>query len=160
MNPLSLIPAPYRLVAQAIAVALVVAAAVAWWHSHNYAQQKIGYDKANAEWNAWKAAADAKANAENLERQKQKETAQNEAAKRQMDLENIASALRSDRDRLRNDNAAMHTRISVLTVDAARRVADTAAAIFSECEDKYSAVAIAADQCLSERQTLIDAWPR
>lgn len=145
MNPLSLIHAPYRIAAQAIAVALVIAAVVAWWNSHNAGQQKIGYDKASAEWNAWKITADTKANAENLARQKQKETAQNEAAKRQMDLENIAAGLRADRDRVRNENATLHTRISVLAVDAARRVADTAAAIFGECSDQYSAVAIAAD---------------
>lgn len=160
MNLPIITPNVYRLAAQAIAVMLVVVAALAWWHSHNASQQQIGYDKANAEWNAWKASADAKANQDAITRIKQKETAQNEAAQRQLALEKIAGSLRADRDRMRNENAALHTRIGTLAIDAARRVAEAGVTIFGECAERYSTVAIAADQCYSERQTLMEAWPK
>lgn len=160
MNLPIITPNLYRIGAQVVAVVLVIVAVIAWWNSHNAGQQKIGYDKANVEWNAWKASEDAKNDAENLARIKKKEIAQNEAAKRQTDLESVAAGLRSERDRVRNENATLHSRISTLAVDAARRVADAGLTVFSECSDRYSAVAIAADQCYSERQTLIDAWPK
>lgn len=160
MNLPSLIPQPYRLLAQVLAVVLVIVAAVAWWHSHNAGQQRIGYDRANAEWNAWKASADAKAAADYQAAVKQKEIAQNEAAQREKSLVAHADSLRLERDRVRNDNAALRADIASLSVQAARAVADAGVAVFGECSDRYSAVAIAADQCLSERQTLIDAWPK
>lgn len=155
-----MIPAPYRLLIQAAAVALAVAAAVAWWHSHNAAQQKIGYDKANSEWLAKVAKADEAEKEKAIARAKEKEKAQDEAAKRQIELESIAAGLRADRDRVRNENANLHARINTLAVDAARRVAEAGITVFGECSDRYSAVAIAADECLSERQTLIAAWPK
>lgn len=57
-------------------------------------------------------------------------------------------------------NDAMHARVAQLSAEAARRVADAGIQLLGECEAEYGRVAEAADKCLSDRQALIDGWPK
>lgn len=52
MNPLNLIPAPYRLLAKAVLVLLLVAAALAAYHWWAGRQQAIGEARVQARWDA------------------------------------------------------------------------------------------------------------
>ncbi len=50
--------------------------------------------------------------------------------------------------------------LAQLSAEAARRVADAGIQLLGECEAEYGRVAEAADKCLSDRQALIDGWPK
>lgn len=151
---------PYLWIIEIIACVLFVGAVVNAIDRHDTHQQKIGYDKADGEWKAKDARAKQVALAKERELIRQKEDAENAAAKRQIELEASITDLRHQLDGMRFAASEQRKRIATLTVDAARRVADAGVTVFGECAAEYSKVAVAADECLSERQTLIEAWPK
>ena len=162
---------PYFWIIEIIAFVLLVGAVVIAIDRHDTHQQKVGYDKADGEWKAKDARAkqvalakDARAKQVALAKERQliqqKEDAENAAAKRQIELETSITDLRHQLDGMRFAASEQRKRIATLTVDAARRVADAGITVFGECAAEYSKVAVAADKSLSERQTLIEAWPK
>lgn len=91
---------------------------------------------------------------------KEKEDAEQHAAERE-------EILRTERDtalaagrRLRDDLAALRERLSTDTGEACRRYVGTLSDVLAECSERYSAVAGVADQCVSDVQTLNEAWPK
>lgn len=151
---------PYFWIIEIIAFVLLVGAVVIAIDRHDTHQQKVGYDKADGEWKAKDARAKQVALAKERQLIQQKEDAENAAAKRQIELETSITDLRHQLDGMRFAASEQRKRIATLTVDAARRVADAGITVFGECAAEYSKVAVAADKSLSERQTLIEAWPK
>lgn len=86
--------------------------------------------------------------------------AQNEAQDRIKKLEVDRAAARAQSASLHDTIAALRGQLSAATADAARQYADTASAVLDDCQAKYAELAATADRLASERQTLIDAWPR
>lgn len=126
-----------------------------------------GMKHTQAAWNAEKVAQQALAmKAEKANRAKEKELqqkvieAQNEAKKRETKLAADAASARAESGRLRNTIDSIRAELPNLTADAVRRYADTASVVLSECTAKYQELAETADRLDSERQTLIDAWPK
>lgn len=159
MNPLNLIPMPWRVALLGIAAALLVGAAFAWWHAHNVGQQQIGYDRAAGEYrDALEKQKDA---ARETERQWQEKWkgAVNERTELEKRLAlSRASAAAAD-DRLRRATDDFSKRLSVASVEACRTAAETAAGLLGECSAAYRDVAAAADGHAADVQQCEAAWP-
>ena len=86
--------------------------------------------------------------------------AQNAATKRETKLRADADAARRTVDGLRG--TLYNFRASLPNAAPATVIAraDTAAELLGTCADEYRSVAEAADRIASDRQTLIDAWPK
>ena len=82
--------------------------------------------------------------------------AQSREARLRRDVANAQSAARG----LRDDLAAIRERVSTDTGEACRRYVGTLSDVLAECSERYSAVAGIADQCVSDVQTLNEAWPQ
>lgn len=160
MNPLDLIPAPYRFAAQiAGIVALGIALMVGYVRLISY-HEGIGYQQAAAICTADKLKAEQAANDRDAAYQSQIRKANYESEQRQAELAADIADLNRQLERVRNDRNAMHARVAQLSAEAARRVADAGIQLLGECEAEYGRVAEAADKCLSDRQALIDGWPK
>ncbi len=91
---------------------------------------------------------------------KEKEDAEQKAAERE-------AALRTERDRalagarrLRDDIAALRTRLPNATPSACIATADAIAGLLDQCQQEYRAMAEIADGHASDVQTLTEAWPQ
>lgn len=144
------------------AVALAVALAV----SHGFAY-KSGRAAVRAQWDAEKvlqleAAVKAVEAARVIEAgwQTKLTGAQNAAITRTKTLQTSVDIARGHADSLQRDNANLTASLPHLTRDAVNRYALASSAVFDQCVRKYIGVAKDADAIGSERQTLIEAWPR
>lgn len=161
MIPLA-IPAALVRYSGLLKVAGIVAAVLAawwWWNGNNAGQQKIGYDRAAAEYqtklNEQKDAARLREHGWFLNSER--------ASNERTELENRlalsrASAAAAD-DRLRRETDAFGKRLSVATVEACRTAAETAAGLLGECSREYRQVAAAADGHAADVQQCEAAWP-
>lgn len=160
MNIFNLIPAPYRFAVQIAAiVALGVALMAGYYRLMSY-HENIGYQRATAVCTADKLVAEQAANQREAEYQSQLRKANHDAEERQAALAADIDSLNRQLERVRHDRNALRARVAELSAEAARRVADAGIQLLGECETEYGRVAEAADQCLSDRQTLIDSWPK
>ena len=123
-------------------------------------RQQIGYAKAQAEHTAAALIAKQTARAKEAAWKTQLQKAQDDASQRQTKLAADAAAARSATDRLRNDLAAIRASLPGLTRAALERYANASADVFAECSREYSGLAQTADRITSERQTLIEGWPK
>ena len=137
----------------AAGLALAVYAAVSYVHG---VEQK-GYDQAKAEC----VAANAKAVAAKQQEQNAKYMEAINAEKQR------TKKLSADRDNLRAANAglqhdleAYRGRLYGLSANATSVYASALSNVFGECVQRYADLAKEADEIDSERQTLIDAWPK
>lgn len=71
-----------------------------------------------------------------------------------------ADSARRAADSLRSTLYSFRSSLPGLTKPAAAVTADTAAELLGACAAEYQDVAAAADRINSDRQTLIEAWPR
>jgi hypothetical protein len=143
-----------------LALATLCAAFGGWCYVH-------GMQHAQAAWDAEKVAQQVAAmkaeqanRAKELKLQQTVIEAQNAAKKRETKLAADAVAARAESGRLRDTIAGIRAELPSLTADAVRRYADTASVVLSECTERYSGLAAAADRIDSDRKTLEDAWPR
>lgn len=88
------------------------------------------------------------------------ESAKNAAITREKKLLVDAGRSRAAADRLRDDLATARVILPGLTRAAVERYADAASVVFNECVREYRDVAAQADRLASDRQTLMEAWPR
>ena len=88
------------------------------------------------------------------------EGALNDARKREADLRRNVAAARTESDGLRDAIYAFRAKLPNATAATVAVAADTAAELLGACVSEYRGVAEAADRIASDRQTLIDAWPR
>ena len=154
----------FALLSPKLWLAFGIAAALAFTHGMAY---KSGRAAVRAKWDAAiivQQEQAAKAEAENRriesERQQKVIEAQNEATKRAKTLQAAADRARAQSDGLRNDLAAIRLQLPGLARDAVNRYADAASVVFGDCSRAYQELAGQADRIASERQTLIDAWPK
>lgn len=90
----------------------------------------------------------------------QLENARNAATKRETVLRADAAAAHQSADGLRSDLAEIRRQLPKLAADACRQRADAIADVLGQCTARYSDLAETADRLFSDRQTLIDAWPK
>lgn len=147
----------YTHLASAIAGA-VLASITAWQvQAWRYDGQIASIHAQHAE-AAAKAQSDARATEKALSDKLQE--AQNNATKRENKLRNDAAAARRTADGLRDTIYSIRADLPSYSQSAAAKAADTAAELLGVCADEYRSVAEAADRIASDRQTLIEAWPR
>jgi len=91
---------------------------------------------------------------------KQLEDARNEATKREAALRRDADTALRAANGMREQLADLRRRMPDLADAAVRRYADAASVVLAECTEEYRAMAEVADRLDSERQTLIEAWPK
>ena len=154
MNPLS------SMALKAIAVAVVVAVLLWAYNSFIDHQQDIGYQRAVAEYD--KKLIDAKNAADQREsewKNKVKE-AQDAGLKREETIKALAAAVGRTSAGLHDTTANIRLGLPGLALDAARQTADTALALFGECQERYGRLAEQTDGHLNDLQTLEAAWPR
>lgn len=160
MNPLSLIPPQYKLLAIGIACAAALTGAfvagcqvTAWRKDAAIANLKRDHAEAIV-------IANETARLKERAMSKQVEEARNAATKRETKLRNDATTARKSADGLRDELADIRRQLPDLAADAARQRADTLAQLFRACAAAFGDVAEDADRIASERQTLIEAWPK
>ena len=90
----------------------------------------------------------------------EKEDALNAAQERETKLKKDLAAAQSAARGLRDDLAALRDRLSESSAEACRIYVGTLSDVLAECSERYSAVAGVADQCVSDVQTLNEAWPK
>lgn len=153
---LNLIP----LYARWIALAALCAALVGFGYVR-------GMKHVKAEWNAEKVAQQEESRkeekinrAKELSYQQKVIEAQNANQDRIKKLQTIIANTRSESDGLRNDLATINSRLSTASEDAIIKFTRTTTELLAECTERYSSMAWKADVIWSERQTLIDAWPK
>ena len=159
MSLLDLIPAPYRFAAQLAGIVVLGAALMVGYYQFISYHEGIGYQRASAICAADKVRAQQDALQRESDYQSQLRKANHDAENRQAALAADIADLSGQLERLRHDRDALRARVSILSAEAARRVANTGIELLEECQKEYAGMAAAADQCLSDRQTLIDAWP-
>jgi hypothetical protein len=112
------------------------------------------------------AASEAKVDAQASARSKEQEfqtrlqEAQNAAKKREDAMRRDANNSRASAGRLRDDLQAIQRNLPVLAADACRRQANALTELFGSCVEQYRGVAEEADRDASDKQTLIEAWPK
>ena len=150
MNPL--------LIRAAVVIAFIAATVIAGCVT--------GREQIHDKWDADKAirmqaALTAERDARSKERsmQQQLNEAINAAAERETKLRADYSAANAAARGLRNDIAAVRSKLSIATVEACRGTAETALVVFGECADQYQSLAQDADRLGSSAKTLNDAWP-
>ena len=154
MNPLT------SIALKALTAAVVVVVLLWAYNEFIEYQQNIGYQRAVAEYN--QDMIDAMDAADQREReltQKVKE-AQDEGLKREETIKTLAAAVGRSSAGLRDTTSTIRLGLPGLAVDAARQTADTALALFGECQERYGRLAEKADGHVNDVQTLEAAWPR
>ena len=106
------------------------------------------------------AKAQADVRAQELAFNQRLQDAQNAATKRETKLRADAAAARRTADGLRGTLYEFRASLPNAAPATVIARADTAAELLGTCADEYRSVAEAADRIASDRQTLIDAWPK
>lgn len=147
----------------AVKVAATVSIGVLLAASH-WKAYTAGYANADNALRVQVAAADRRAadaaRKKEQEHYDQIQEAQHAAQERENKLQVVVVAARTERDRLRDDLAAVKRQLPELTEAAVRQYAVAAGAVFAACVDEYTDMAQTADRLASERQALIDSWPK
>lgn len=159
MNPLNLIPTPYRILAGAVAILLTCMAifAVGWSHGADSVQAR--WDKAKAVQMQAAIAAEQDARAKEQSMNKKLQEAENAATEREKKLRADYAAAHAAARGMRDTVAAVRGELPAATADACRSTADAALAVLGECSDRYREVAEAADGHATDVRTLSEAWP-
>lgn len=148
------------LIAKAIAVALLVAGLIFGYNLFVDHQRDIGYQKAVAEYNVKLLAAKEAADKREQELSAQVQEAQANGLKREETIKALAAAVGKSSDSLRNTANAIRLGLPLATVEAARTAADAFAAVFTDCQGRYGALAERADGHANDVRTLEEAWPK
>lgn len=100
--------------------------------------------------------------AQTKERQWQLQTqkAQDDANQRVKKLQADAAAAKSAADSLRHEVRATRRQLSEATRPTIIEYGSVASELLAECSERYSNVAKQADGYASDRQTLIESWPK
>lgn len=91
---------------------------------------------------------------------RQLQEAKDAATKREIELRGAADRARRSADGLRDDLDELRRQLPGLAADACRQRADTLSELFGQCAADYRSMAETADRLASDRQTLMEAWPK
>lgn len=151
MNPMHW-PAIYRWgLYAALVCGLLIA--VELWESRF---EQRGYDRAQAEYLQQAILASESARQRERDLQQQVKDAENEARQREKAILADATAVRTERDRLRTEIATNRNRMSAASADAVRKYTSTLSAVFEECAGQLedmarSAAGHASDSLMYQR---------
>ena len=145
---------------KALLIAAVVVALGFAWNGFIKHEQSIGYQKAVAEYTVKLLAAKEAADKRERELTAQVKEAQDNGLKREETIRTLAAAVGKSSDSLRNTANAIRLGLPNATVEAARAAADAFAAVFTECQGRYGALAEKADGHANDVRTLEEAWPK
>ena len=145
---------------KALLIAAVAVALGFAWNGFIKHEQNIGYQKAVAEYNVKLLAAKEVADKREQELSAQVQEAQANGLKREETIRTLAAAVGKSSDSLRNTANAIRLGLPNATVEAARTAADAFAAVFTECQGRYGALAERADGHANDVRTLEEAWPQ
>lgn len=159
MNPLNLIPTPYRILAGAVSVALTCLAIFAVGWSHGADSVQVRWDKAKAVQLQAALAAEHEARAKEQSINQKLQEAENAASEREKKLRADYAAAHAAARGLRDTVAVLSGELSAATTEACRATAAAALAVLGHCSDRYRTVAEAADGHASDVRTLTEAWP-
>lgn len=137
---------------------LAALVAAGWWANASIRQDERAKVIAIYAQQAIEAEQSARAKEQTLNNQILK--AVQDAKAREKTLLADAGRARSANDGLRDDLATASHRLSTLSRDAAADYAQRLAGVLTECSAAYSSMAGIADAAISDRRTLIEAWPR
>jgi len=160
MNPLQLIPPPYRILAGAIALLLTIAAifSLGWSEGADRVQAKWDKAKAVQVQAAFEAEQAARVREQSMISQIRK--AENDANDREKARQSALAAASATDDRLRLALNTIRNGLPGNTAEACRATADAAARFFGECVGEYRAMAKSAAGYGDAAQTMSDAWPK
>ena len=159
MNPLAFL-SPYKLLIEILVIGSIAAGAIWGVHSFLLHEQQIGYDRAQAEYTAKSLLAEQAARATETALRKQLEDAQNAATQREQVIRSTAAAATAASVSLRDTIATIRNGVPLATIDALRNATIALGNVFAECQDRRREVAESAERLNSDKQTLIQAWPR
>lgn len=159
MNPIPLIPAPWRAVLVAVAVALCLLAIYAAGRADGAASVQSKWDAATIVQQRAASAAELINRSKEQQLLNKLQEATNASNLREQKLRADADAARTASAGLRDTIGALRGQLSAATAEAARLTADAALAVFGECADRYQRVAEEADRHASDAQLCRDAWP-
>lgn len=161
MIPLALPAALVRYTGLLKAAALVAALLAAWWwwSSHNAGQQRIGYERCQAERRADEAIAAQAQRVREMNNFRRMENAHEAAATLLAQRDAARAAARTTDRRLRDTLDDFDRRIDGATREAAIAAARTFRGVFDACVAEYRGVADAADGHLADARTCRDGWP-
>lgn len=100
------------------------------------------------------------AHAETIRLQDTTDKAEQGARKREFDLVRLVGAVRSERDRLRDQLSATSLQLPQATDEAVRQYAAALTPVFGQCTERLEAVAREADGHASDSMKLQEAWPQ
>lgn len=159
MNPLNLIPTPYRILAGSMAILLTCMAIFAVGFSHGADSVQSRWDKVKAVQMQAAIAAEQEARAKEQSMNQKLQEAVNAATEREKKLRADYAAAHSAARGLRDTVAALRRGLPADSAEACRNTADTALAVFGECADRYQRLAEAADGHANDAQLCRAAWP-
>lgn len=145
---------------EALIFAAVLAAIAFGVHRFLDYEQGVGYARAVAEYTAKALVAEKAAREKEQALQLQLQEAQNAAIERDRKLQELMAASAAATVSMRDTVSTIRRGLPLATADAARKAADAFAAVFTDCQGRYTAVAKAADGHASDVQTLKEAWPK
>lgn len=160
MNPLDIIPAPYRFAAQIAGIVVLGIALMAGYIGLISYHEGIGFQRATAVCTADKLKAEQAANERDAAYQNQLRKAHHEAEQRQAVLAADIADLHRQLERVRHDRDTLRARVADLSGEAARHFAGVCIDVHSECTERYGALAETTDRLAADCKTLIDAWPK
>lgn len=154
------IPEPYRLLARALAMVLVLGWLYAIGRYHGAERVRGLWAVETAALTKARLAAEQAARLREQAFIQQLQKAEYDAAEREKILGAAADAAAATAGQLRGTVADLRNRLSNASVEACRATADAALAVFGECAERYRSVAAAADGHASDVKTLSEAWPQ
>ena len=120
----------------------------------------VGKGEVRAEWTAARLAFQTETRAKEAAITKQLNEARNAATRRETKLRSDAAGAELAADKLRDELANIRERVSGLPADSRYERTDTLTFILGECTTAHGILAEQADRLASDRQTLIDGWPK
>ena len=145
---------------KALLIAAVAVALGFAWNGFIKHEQGIGYQKAVAEYTVKLLEAKEKADKREQELTTQVQEAQANGLKREETIKALAAAVGKSSDSLRHTADTIRLGLPNATVQAARTAADAFAAVFTECQGRYGALAEKSDGHANDVRTLEEAWPQ
>jgi len=150
----------YLLPAEILAVLALLGGLLYGVHLVFEHQRDIGRKEVRAEWDAANVIAEKAAVKQEQLWQGQVNLASKGGNDREEKIKTLASSASSVAVGLRNATAEINRALSAYSADSLRAVASTYGDIYTKCDTERTGFATEAERLNSEKQTLIEAWPK
>lgn len=150
----------YRLPAEILAVLALLGALIFGVVMAAEHQRQIGRDEKQAEWTTANLMAERAAAAQTKLWQDKLDLASKGGNEREQTIKALAASASGAASSVRDTSAAISRALSTYSADSLRAVAGAYGDVFTECQDRRRGLAEEAERLNSEKQTLIEAWPK